>query len=58
MTEGCARRGSGIPVTTDSPQAWEIARWNPRAPIALALAEFLQKRSKRGRGKRSKGRGK
>ena len=51
-------RDAGIPVTTDSLQAWEIGRWNPRAPVALALAEFLQKRPKRRRGKRSKGRGK
>jgi transcriptional regulator with XRE-family HTH domain len=50
-------RDAGVPVTTDSLQAWEIGRWNPRAPIALALAEFLQKRPKRRRGKRSKGRG-
>jgi hypothetical protein len=35
---------SGIPVTLDSLQAWEIGRWNPRAPIALALAEFLRQR--------------
>jgi hypothetical protein len=27
-------REAGIPVTTDSLQAWEIARWNPRAPVA------------------------
>ena len=52
-----ALRDAGIPVTTDSLQAWEIGRWNPRAPIALALAEFLQKRPRRRRGKRSKGRG-
>jgi hypothetical protein len=45
------------PVTTDSLQAWEISRWNPRAPVALALAEFLQKQPNRRRGKRSKGRG-
>ena len=51
-------RDAGIPVTTDLLQAWEIGRWNPRAPVALALAEFLQKQSKRRRGKRSKGRGK
>jgi transcriptional regulator with XRE-family HTH domain len=50
-------RDAGIPVTTDSLQAWEIGRWNPRAPIALALAEFLQKRPRRRRGKRSKKRG-
>ena len=51
-------RDAGIPVTTDSLQAWEIGRWNPRAPVALALAEFLQKRPNRRRGKRSKERGK
>ena len=45
-------RPAGIPVTTDSLQAWEIGRWNPRAPIALALAEFLQQHSGRGRRKR------
>jgi hypothetical protein len=42
-----AVRDAGIPVTTDSLQAWEIGRWHPRAPVALALAEFLQKRPKR-----------
>ena len=47
-------RDAGIPVTTDSLQAWEIGRWNPRAPVALALANFLQKQPKRRRGKRSK----
>ena len=47
-------RDAGIPVTTDSLQAWEIGRWNPRAHVALALAEFLQKQAKRRRGKRSK----
>jgi DNA-binding transcriptional regulator YiaG len=52
-----ALRDVGIPVTTDSLQAWETGRRNPRAPIALALAEFLQKRPKRRRGKRSKERG-
>jgi transcriptional regulator with XRE-family HTH domain len=51
-------RDAGIPVTTDSLHAWEIGRWNPRAPIALALAVFLQKQPKRRRGKRSKERGK
>jgi len=50
-------RDAGIPVTTDSLQAWEIGRWNPRAPVALALAEFLQKRPKRGSRKRSKDQG-
>jgi len=52
-----ALRQAGIPVTTDSLQAWEIGRWHPRAPVALALAEFLQKRPRRRRGKRSKKRG-
>ena len=51
-------RETGIPVTTDSLQAWEIGRWNPRAPVALALAEFLQKQSKCRHGKRSKERSK
>jgi transcriptional regulator with XRE-family HTH domain len=51
-------RDAGIPVTTDSLQAWEIGRWNPRAHVALALAEFLQKRPKRRRRKRSKERSK
>jgi transcriptional regulator with XRE-family HTH domain len=53
-------RDAGIPVTTDSLQAWEIGRWNPRAHVALALAEFLQRQPKRKRGsrKRSKERGK
>ena len=46
-------RDAGIPVTTDSLQAWEIGRWNPRAHVALALAEFLQQHSGRGRRKRS-----
>jgi transcriptional regulator with XRE-family HTH domain len=45
-------RDAGIPVTTDSLQAWEIGRWNPRAPVALALAEFLQQHSGRGGRKR------
>ena len=40
-------RDAGIPVTTDSLQAWEIGRWHPRAPVALALAEFLQKQAER-----------
>ncbi|HEY0793927.1 MAG TPA: helix-turn-helix transcriptional regulator [Chthoniobacterales bacterium] len=34
----------GIAVTLASLQAWEIGRWNPRAPVALALAEFLRQR--------------
>jgi len=41
-----ALRDAGIPVTTDSLQAWEIGRWHPRSPVALALAEFLQRHSK------------
>jgi DNA-binding transcriptional regulator YiaG len=51
-------RDAGIPVTTDSLQAWEIGRWHPRAHVALALAEFLQRQPRRRRGKRSKERGK
>jgi transcriptional regulator with XRE-family HTH domain len=51
-------RDAGIPVTTDSLQAWEIGRWNPRAHVALALAEFLQKLSKCRHRKRSKERSK
>jgi len=50
-------RAAGLPVTTDSLQAWEIGRWNPRAPVALALAEFLQRQTKRRRGKRFKEQG-
>ena len=50
-------RDAGIPVTTDSLQAWEIGRWNPRAPVALALAEFLQRQLKRRSRKRSKDQG-
>ena len=38
---------AGIPVTLDALQAWEIGRWNPRAHVALPLAEFLQKRARR-----------
>ena len=34
---------AGIRVTIDSLQAWEIGRWSPRADVALALAEYLQK---------------
>ena len=51
-------RDAGIPVNTDSLQAWEIGRWHPRAPVALALAEFFRMRPKRRPRKRSKGRGK
>ena len=47
-------REAGIPVTTDSLQAWEIGRWNPRAPVALALAEFLQRQPKGRSRRRSK----
>jgi transcriptional regulator with XRE-family HTH domain len=46
-------RDAGIPVTTDSLQAWEIGRWHPRAHVALALAEFLQKQAKRRSRRRS-----
>ena len=42
-----ALREAGIPVTTDSLQAWEIGRRHPRAPVALAPAEFLQKQAER-----------
>jgi transcriptional regulator with XRE-family HTH domain len=49
---------AGIPVTLDALQAWEIGRWNPRAHVALALADFLHKRSKRRPRKRSEERGK
>jgi transcriptional regulator with XRE-family HTH domain len=45
---------AGIPVTLYSLQSWEIGRWNPRAPVALALAEFLQKQRRRGHRKRSR----
>ena len=38
---------TGIPVTLDSLQNWESGRWHPRAPIALALADFLQKAAPR-----------
>jgi transcriptional regulator with XRE-family HTH domain len=44
---------AGIPVTLYSLQSWEIGRWHPRAPVALALAEFLQKHLKRKPRKRS-----
>jgi transcriptional regulator with XRE-family HTH domain len=50
-------RDAGILVTIDSLQAWEIGRWNPRAHVALALAEFLQKKAKRRSRKRSKDQG-
>jgi transcriptional regulator with XRE-family HTH domain len=42
-----ALNDAGIPVTLYSLQAWEIGRWNPRAHVALALADFLQKRPER-----------
>jgi len=45
---------AGIPVTLYSLQSWEIGRWNPRAPVALALAEFLRKQAKHRPRKRSK----
>jgi hypothetical protein len=32
---------TGIPVTLDSLQNWESGRRNPRAELALALADFL-----------------
>lgn len=33
---------AGIPVTLDSLQNWESGRRNPRAELALALADFLR----------------
>ena len=42
-----ALQAAGIPVTLDSLQSWEIGRWNPRAPVALALMEFLHRQPKR-----------
>jgi len=33
---------TGIPVTLDSLQNWESGRRNPRAALALALADFLR----------------
>lgn len=33
------------PVTLDLQQAWETGHWNPRAHVALALAESRQKHS-------------
>jgi transcriptional regulator with XRE-family HTH domain len=33
---------TGIPVTLDSLQNWESGRRNPRAELALALADFLR----------------
>ena len=50
LSQGQAVRAlneAGIPVTLDSLQNWEIGRWHPRAPVALALADFLQKPPKR-----------
>jgi transcriptional regulator with XRE-family HTH domain len=47
-------RDAGIPVTTDSLQAWEIGRWNPRAHVALAPAEFLRRQCRCRSRKRSK----
>ena len=34
---------TGIPVTLDSLQNWESGRRNPRAELALALADFLRR---------------
>ena len=34
---------AGIPVTLDSLQNWESGRRNPRAELALALADFLRR---------------
>jgi DNA-binding transcriptional regulator YiaG len=52
-----ALQAAGIPVTLYSLQAWEIGRWHPRAPVALALAEFLQRQPKRRSRRRSKDQG-
>jgi hypothetical protein len=52
-----ALQAAGIPVTLYSLQAWEIGRWYPRAPVALALAEFLQRQPKHRPGKRPGKRG-
>ena len=35
-------KNTGIPVTLDSLQNWESGRRNPRADVALALADFLR----------------
>jgi transcriptional regulator with XRE-family HTH domain len=35
-------KNRGIPVTLDSLQNWESGRRNPRASLALALADFLR----------------
>ena len=37
---------TGIAVTLDSLQNWEVRRWRPRANVALALADFLRAESK------------
>jgi transcriptional regulator with XRE-family HTH domain len=34
---------TGIPFTLDSLQNWESGRRNPRAELALALADFLRR---------------
>jgi transcriptional regulator with XRE-family HTH domain len=36
-------KNSSIPVTLDSLQNWESGRRNPRAELALALADFLRR---------------
>jgi DNA-binding XRE family transcriptional regulator len=37
---------TGIAVTLDSLQNWESGRRNPRASVALALADFLRQNTK------------
>jgi hypothetical protein len=37
---------TGIGVTLDSLQNWEVGRWSPRANVALALADFLRQNPK------------
>jgi DNA-binding transcriptional regulator YiaG len=37
---------TGIAVTLDSLQNWEVGRWSPRANVALALADFLRQNPK------------
>jgi DNA-binding transcriptional regulator YiaG len=40
---------AGIAVTLDSLQNWEVGRRNPRASVALALADFLRQNPKAGK---------
>jgi len=37
---------TGIGVTLDSLQNWEVGRWSPRARVALALADYLRQNPK------------